>query len=63
MNTITYQTLPPRADQRIQAYQGKLARRGDYHYLVHASRVAAGVRWQEQFRHRPIPRHRALVAA
>lgn len=50
-----------RAWRRIANWQDKPRARDDHEYLAHAGRVAAGVKWQHEFRNRPVPRYRAIA--
>jgi hypothetical protein len=52
----------PNNDERVRAYNERLHAQHDHSYLVHAGRVASGVRTQAELIRLPIPKHRALVA-
>lgn len=51
----------PTDNQRVIAFREQLMSRGDYQPEIHAAQIRFGVTWIEEFRRRPIPRHRALV--
>lgn len=65
--TILIDTLrdlrTPTEQQRVEAYEQRLRSLGDYNRHVHNARIRGGMAWQDRFRRRPIPRHRALVVA
>lgn len=53
---------PLRNAERVQRFRLQAVPLTDEARMDHEARIAAGVHWQDQFRRRPIPKHRALVA-
>jgi hypothetical protein len=53
--------LPLTPEQRVVQFCDRLIHRAGYDHAEHAHRVRRGVTWIDEFKHRPIPKHRALV--
>jgi hypothetical protein len=51
----------PSNRERVDDYLDRVKHRADFDHLIHASRVAKGVRVQGELVRLPIPRHRALT--
>lgn len=58
---IARSCVVPTNRERIADYMDRVKHRADFNMLIHASRVARGVRKQTELLQLPIPKHRALV--
>lgn len=66
MNAIIHPTtwrdlLPVPNEHRVQHFRRKLSAHPGYDRMTHDARIRGGVTWLDEFRSRPIPRHRALT--
>jgi hypothetical protein len=52
---------PPSDKERLKGFRDQLQELPDYEPLLHAAQIAKGVTWLDEFKRRPIPKHRALV--
>ena len=58
---IARSCIVPTNRERVRDYLDRVKHRADFDHLIHASRVARGVRKQTELLQIPIPKHRALV--